>query len=518
MSRDILIQGRIYVGQRHVCFYANIIGWVTSVVLPFRDIISVEKKSTAMIFPNAIQISTMQNRYFFTSFITRENAYQALHDAWQVHLLSSLPDSIKGHQGIVNEMIQKNKRVSIGEDLFSDDLLMIESGDHFIAESSDGPPIFPTYHSSDLVGPNGRVPAVTNSPTEFSKDKKTNIEIERQLAMVNRCQCDFHRCYLIAIEEFPGCSPEQVDKIVFSMEPADFSFLEGFLASRSINLRVRDEGGKCSKIRVTNEGGGKLKRQYDVSLPLPYLSMTGQNIVDASIEETRVFERTGKSYVLECHIKMLGVPGGNCSIHTRICISYGGSTDIGTFLLVTGDVDPPPHAWLKDSIHEFLLSYAASHYRELLMHIKSRLLVGHGGSICALSKESIDQFPVQLLDSWKRSRADEYSSREINIYFDSGAFFRSLIRMSPVLIVLVAIFLILIGGQYTRGPKFGPGQDPLEAADRMQYIEGVYRDLRSFLYSQRDSHTEINEKYHDIIGRMQEQIDSLDEKRTPTLL
>jgi hypothetical protein len=246
--------------------------------------------------------------------------------------------------------------------------------------------------------------------------------------------------------------------------------------------------------------------------------MTGEHLVDASVEETRIFERTGKLHVLESHIKILGVPGGDCSIYTRTCMTHVGSTDSGTFLLITGDVDPPPHAWLKDSIREFLLSYAAAHYRQLLRHVKSRLLAGDKETGSAPSEENIEQFQVQLLDSWKRSSmTDQYSSQEISIYFDTGAFFRSLIRMSPVLIVLLTIFLILIGARYTRGPEFGPGQDPLDDADRMQLIESVYKDLRSFLYNQNDSYVEINTKYNDIIGCLREQMDSLDEK-TPSSL
>jgi len=31
LQRDILIQGRIYISENHVCFHANIFGWVTDV-------------------------------------------------------------------------------------------------------------------------------------------------------------------------------------------------------------------------------------------------------------------------------------------------------------------------------------------------------------------------------------------------------------------------------------------------------------------------------------------------------
>ena len=31
LQRDILIQGRLYISENHVCFHANIFGWVTDV-------------------------------------------------------------------------------------------------------------------------------------------------------------------------------------------------------------------------------------------------------------------------------------------------------------------------------------------------------------------------------------------------------------------------------------------------------------------------------------------------------
>jgi hypothetical protein len=62
----------LYVSENHVCFHANIFGWVTDVsavvaemevannqiVLPFNEIKTIDKKMTALVIPNAISIST----------------------------------------------------------------------------------------------------------------------------------------------------------------------------------------------------------------------------------------------------------------------------------------------------------------------------------------------------------------------------------------------------------------------------------------------------------------------------
>lgn len=67
-----------------MCFYANILGWVTSVVISFRDIVVIEKRNTALLFPNAIQISTLHHRYFFTSFVFREQAFAKMTKSWKL--------------------------------------------------------------------------------------------------------------------------------------------------------------------------------------------------------------------------------------------------------------------------------------------------------------------------------------------------------------------------------------------------------------------------------------------------
>ncbi|CAG8774363.1 7305_t:CDS:2, partial [Dentiscutata heterogama] len=62
LQKEILLQGRIYVSVNHICFHANILGWVTDVVMPFSEITRIEKKTTAIVIPNAIQITTVKSK------------------------------------------------------------------------------------------------------------------------------------------------------------------------------------------------------------------------------------------------------------------------------------------------------------------------------------------------------------------------------------------------------------------------------------------------------------------------
>ncbi|CAE6424441.1 hypothetical protein ACGC1H_002590 [Rhizoctonia solani] len=82
--RDILIQGRLYISENHLCFYANIFGWITSITLPFLDVSAIEKRMTAYVIPNAILISTFGGtEYTFASFLTRDTVYDLMLSLWR---------------------------------------------------------------------------------------------------------------------------------------------------------------------------------------------------------------------------------------------------------------------------------------------------------------------------------------------------------------------------------------------------------------------------------------------------
>ena len=53
-------------------------------VVPFHDIVAIEPKNTAILFPNAILVSTLHHRYIFASFIFRDQALKLITNAWKI--------------------------------------------------------------------------------------------------------------------------------------------------------------------------------------------------------------------------------------------------------------------------------------------------------------------------------------------------------------------------------------------------------------------------------------------------
>ncbi|KZF22815.1 hypothetical protein L228DRAFT_247204 [Xylona heveae TC161] len=95
LQREILLSGRLYVSEGHICFSSNILGWVTTLVISFDEVMSVEKKSTAMIFPNAIVVQTLHARNVFASLLSRDATYDLLVGIWKISH-PSLRSSLNG--------------------------------------------------------------------------------------------------------------------------------------------------------------------------------------------------------------------------------------------------------------------------------------------------------------------------------------------------------------------------------------------------------------------------------------
>lgn len=95
LQREIILAGRMYVSEGHICFSSNILGWVTTLIINYDEIVSIEKESTAVVFPNAIAIQTLHARHTFRSLLSREATYELLIGIWKINH-PSLKSSLNG--------------------------------------------------------------------------------------------------------------------------------------------------------------------------------------------------------------------------------------------------------------------------------------------------------------------------------------------------------------------------------------------------------------------------------------
>jgi hypothetical protein len=81
---DILLQGKMYITNRYLCFHSRIINYVTKHVYRWEQIESVTKERVAYIFPTAIGIQLKHNgkKITYASFLQRDQAYEKILSIW----------------------------------------------------------------------------------------------------------------------------------------------------------------------------------------------------------------------------------------------------------------------------------------------------------------------------------------------------------------------------------------------------------------------------------------------------
>ncbi|XP_045439936.1 protein Aster-C isoform X1 [Pipistrellus kuhlii] len=87
LQKDILLQGRLYLSENWLCFHSNIFKWETTISIALKNITFITKEKTARLIPNAIQIATDNEKFFFTSFGARDRSYLSIFRLWQNALL-----------------------------------------------------------------------------------------------------------------------------------------------------------------------------------------------------------------------------------------------------------------------------------------------------------------------------------------------------------------------------------------------------------------------------------------------
>ncbi|KAH6789609.1 hypothetical protein C2S51_004615 [Perilla frutescens var. frutescens] len=85
LQENFLLQGHMYLFVHCICFYSNLFGFETKKIIPFHEITSVRRAKAVAVFPTAIEIIAGGKKYFFTSFLFRDDAFKLINEGWQQH-------------------------------------------------------------------------------------------------------------------------------------------------------------------------------------------------------------------------------------------------------------------------------------------------------------------------------------------------------------------------------------------------------------------------------------------------
>ncbi|OJD31989.1 gram domain protein [Diplodia corticola] len=360
LQRDILLHGRLYVSEGHICFSSNILGWVTNLVISFDEVVSVEKKSTAVIFPNAIVITTLHARNVFASLVSRDPTYDLLVGIWKIshpNLKSSLNGvALDAGTGDKTEKADIPDVIDDGSEEGSEEEVYDEDDD-----DEDGAASFTGPSEGSIIGSDAEpVKAISRKPSANPVGGAANgVTAAGGGTVANGAAT--------GAQDFPGpathapteCGDEgehfsnllidttipaplgKVYSLMFG--PASGTYMRKWLIEdqKSMDLQMEDD----------KKGLGEDRKSFSFSYIKPLNASIGPKQTKCMINSTLDQFDLDKVVTVTCNTQNPDVPNGNIFVvKTKYCLMWGPANS--TRLIMTFVIEWSGKSWLKGPIEK----------------------------------------------------------------------------------------------------------------------------------------------------------------------
>ncbi|KAG8943073.1 hypothetical protein FRC04_003219 [Tulasnella sp. 424] len=315
LQREILVQGRLYISENHMCFHANIFGWVTNFTVPFANVTGLEKRMTAFVIPNAIQVNTTDQKYTFASFLSRDTTFDVMQNIWR--LAHHGPPASGAASGSM-DFEEGGVTVLVNETNTS----LVQS---------------PTQEN----GPQGR---------GFLSPANNGLPAHKP----TQCECGKNKThYPETVWEavFPG-TPEKIYNLIFAS-----GFIKDFLAKdqQLIALQISDWYPE-------SEGSQLLARTMSFIKPLN--GSVGPKQTKCELKEETVYVDFDSYVSSVTTTRTPDVPsGGVFACKTRTCIMWAGPAS--TKIIVTTGVEWSGRSFIKSIIERSVLDGQRTYHSDL---------------------------------------------------------------------------------------------------------------------------------------------------------
>ncbi|KAF2763581.1 hypothetical protein EJ05DRAFT_418131, partial [Pseudovirgaria hyperparasitica] len=363
LQRDILLQGRLYISEGHVCFSSNILGWVTNLVISFDEVVSVEKKNTAIVFPNAIVIQTLHARNVFASFVTRDTTYDLIVDIWGI----SHPNLKSSANGTTLDGPGTGDRTERAESMVgSDEGSAEETDEEFYdedAEDQDGLGSFTEAGEGSI--------ADSDTGFEPTVSRKTSAAIPGTTIQNGTAKVtDTAESVVsgaVTANDFPGAAthsptecgdqaahydtqlidttiPAPLGKVYSMMfGPASGVFMKKWL--------IEDQKSRDLQMDDDKKGLGEDRKTFGYSFIKPLGGSIGPKQTKCIINQTLEQYDLEKVVTVDCSTQNPDVPSGNSFlVKTRYCLMWGPAN--ATRLIMTCTIEWSAKSWLKGPIEK----------------------------------------------------------------------------------------------------------------------------------------------------------------------
>jgi hypothetical protein len=351
LQREILAHGRLYVSEGHLCFSSNIFGWVTTLVMSFDEIVSVEKRSTALVFKNGLVISTLHAKNIFASFTSRDSTYDLIVGIWKLGH-PSLRSSLNGVRidetggGDKTEKVDGTGASITGSDSESDD----EDGEEIYDEDEDERDSMSLDHAEGSVADSevgektvGRKPSNVAAPTNGTSSEKKDegsaatggdFPGPATHAATNCTDADSHYSKVIADETIPA-PLGKVYSLMFG--PASTTWLKNWLIVDQKSQELTTDEKFLSQDNKT--------RAYSYIKPLTGSSFAPKQTKCISTETLDSLDLE-KAVSVTISTQTPDVPSGNVfAVKTRYCLTWANGN--ATRIQMNCAIEWTGKSWLK---------------------------------------------------------------------------------------------------------------------------------------------------------------------------
>ncbi|KAK9768438.1 hypothetical protein K7432_000917 [Basidiobolus ranarum] len=431
IQKDILIHGRMYVTENYICFYASIFGFVSSIVVEFKDVVAIERRNMAFFVPNAILISTLQQKYLFASFMTREAAFNRLVEFWR-----------KNHPSLVENLgycnsesnLESPYNVSNQVDSTSDSE---GSNSDASSEASDE-----TQEVQDAIEPsNMRHPVVNrggiSSLSYVTSITPTPVSKKRTISTGFQIQGDTHKkptlcdCYETGHFKtllLDTVIPAPIEKIFELLYGDNAQWIENFLTEH-----------KNKDVSSTPWDGNKRMLHYIMPINVPI----GPKHTKCTITEEIDHKDFDKYTSVIATISTPDVPNGTYfNPATRTCLMHAGNGE--TRMIVTCAITWHKSSWLRGQIERSTMDGSKIVAKNTENAIR-RELVDNSSSVT--SSEPFEEKKVKKTKKRVRqqgkSEKPEVSHTVLNEARTTLGSLHNMEKLSPSTMILLLVLIIL---------------------------------------------------------------------------
>lgn len=356
LSKDILVQGRMYLSEHYICFNSNILGWVTNIIIPLQEVIQIEKKSTAVLFPNGMIIRTLYHKYVFATFLSRDSTFALITNVWHGVLLGDSGESNSITDKKKNDKIDSSESMGNDEDSLPNGSRMKNGGNSGDHDDDDSSIVVSQSEASSLD--NFLANRTDGDDIEVVNSNSPGDGNNGEQADGNKSSDGFHGLPVIGpmthaptdIDYSKGSDETFIsDDIVKAPLGVIFLILFGSDNSNFIRILKDQKNYDISDDDITELSTDSKERNYTYTKPLN--GPIGPKKTKCVIKDRLIEFDTDKYILVEQITTTPDVPSGNSfQVKTKIFLSWAENNSTRIYSLTV--VEWSGRSWIKGAIEK----------------------------------------------------------------------------------------------------------------------------------------------------------------------